>query len=429
MGRDRTGDRLDHLASALPVVGAHIAARSVLLWVYVVLPYPWKSLSWGDLGLYEQWAGEILATGAAPAGDTWMYPPGAVPVVLAPTALPLPYDLAFICLLAVLDALVLALLLGRGRHPAAAWTWALLPPLLGPLTWARLDLVPVAATAAALLWLDRRPRLGGAAAAFGTAVKAWPVLLGTVALRERRWLAWAVGTGLAAAAAATVALDGAWDFVARLTGRGIQVESVLATPWLLGQATGGDAPGDYANGTFEVIAPGTAELAALSPALVAAGVAAAWWASRGHHPAVRWWAMALALLATSPLLSTQFILWAIGATAVAAAVPGAGGRLARRLLPAVAVVVALSHLGFPVQWGGLTGDGALAAATVSARNLLLLAVTVAVVVSLARRRPPPGPVTASAATPPAGRPRPATSAPPAPTPAPAGPTPARDRVR
>ena len=29
-------------------------------------------------------------------------------------------------------------------------------------------------------------------------------------------------------------------------------------PWLLGQAVGGDAPGDYANGTFEVIAPGTA---------------------------------------------------------------------------------------------------------------------------------------------------------------------------
>ncbi|MGF1647949.1 MAG: glycosyltransferase 87 family protein [Kineosporiaceae bacterium] len=428
MGRRRAGDRLDEVTSALPVIGAHVAARSVLVWVYVALPYSWKTLAWGDLGLYREWAEEILTTGAAPAGDTWMYPPGAVPVVLAPTALPLPYDLAFVLVLAVLDALVLALLLGRGRHRAGAWAWALLPPLLGPLTWARLDLVPVAATAAALLWLDGRPRLGGAAAAFGTAVKAWPVLLGTVALRERRWLAWAVGTGLAVAAATTVALDGAWDFVARLTGRGIQVESVLATPWLLVQATGGDAPGDYANGTFEVIAPGTAELAALSPALVVAAVGAAWWASRGHHPAVRWWAMALALLATSPLLSTQFILWAIGATAVAASVPGAGAALARRLLPALAVVVALSHAGFPVQWRGLVGDGALAAATVSARNVVLVALTVAVVAVLARSRPASTRFTPPAATPTTGVPTPATSAPSGPTPGPARPMPARDPV-
>jgi hypothetical protein len=429
VGRERTGDRLDEFTSALPVIGVHVAARSVLVWVYVALPYPWKTLSWGDLGLYQEWAAEILAIGAAPAGDTWMYPPGAVPVVLAPTALPLPYDLGFVLVLAVLDALVLALLLGRGRHRAGAWAWALLPPLLGPLTWARLDLVPVAATAAALLWLDGRPRLGGAAAALGTAVKAWPVLLGTVALRERRWPAWAIGTGLALAAAATVLLDGAWDFVARLTGRGIQVESVLATPWLLGQAVGGDAPGDYANGTFEVIAPGTAELAAVSPLLVAGAVGAAWWASRGHHPAVRWWAMALALLATSPLLSTQFVLWAVGAGAVAATVAGPGGTLARRLLPALAVVVVLSHAGFPVQWSGLVGDGALAAATVSARNLLLVALTVAVVAALARTRPPASPVTPPAAWPTAGHRTPPTSAPPAPTPGPAHPTPARGPAR
>jgi hypothetical protein len=404
-----------------------------VVWVYVLLPYSWKTLAWGDLGLYRQWAQEILATGAAPAADTWMYPPGAVPVVLAPGALPLPYDLAFVLLLAVLDALVLVLLLGRGRHRAAAWAWALLPPLLGPLTWARLDLVPVAATVAALVWLGTRPGLGGAAAALGTAVKAWPVLLGAVAWPGRRWLAWAVGTGLAVAGAATVLLDGAWEFVGRLGGRGIQVESVLATPWLLAQAAGGDPPGDYANGTFEVIAPGTAQLAALSPVLVGLGVGTAWRASRGHHPAVRWWAMALALLATSPLLSTQFVLWAIGATVAAAAVPGPDGGLARRSLPVLGVLVALSHAGFPVQWRGLVGDGALAAATVSARNLLLVLLTVAVVSALWRRRPLPAGDVRPPATAPAAPPTPPRSgdAPPRPGLAPPtpGPGPARSGTR
>lgn len=414
MARDRPGG----LRDAAPVVAAHVAARAAVVAVYVALDYRWKSLAWGDLGLYREWATEILATGAAPAADTWMYPPGAVLAVLAPVLLPLPYPLAFVTILAVVDALVLVLLLGHGRHRAGAWTWALLPPLLGPLVWARLDLIPVALTAFALLGAARHPRAAGAAAALGTAVKAWPVLLGTVMLDQRRWLAWAVGTGLAIAAVSTLFLDDAWRFVADLSGRGIQVESALATPWLIVQAAGGDAPGDYANGTFEVIAPGTARLAAVSPVLVVLGVGAAWWFSRGRDPAVRWWAMVLALLATSPLLSTQFILWLIGATAVAASIAGPEGRLARRAMPVVTAIVALSHAGFPVQWYGLTGAGAQAAATVATRNVLLLVLAAVVVILIARTPVSPrgeGPATAP--------PTSATSGGDSPTPGPAHPTP------
>lgn len=408
---------LADLRAAAPVVLVHIAARALVVRIYVELDYRWKTLAWGDLGLYREWATEILATWAAPAADTWMYPPGAVPVLLAPELLPLRYDRAFITILAVVDALVLILLLSRGHHRAGAWAWALLPPLLGPLVWARLDLVPVALTAAALLGAAHHPRAAGAAAALGTAVKAWPVLLGTVMLDRRRWLGWAIGTGLAVAVAATLLLDDAWQFIANLSGRGIQIESVLATPWLLVQATGGDAPSDYANGSVEVLGPGTAQLAAVSPVLVVLGVGAAWWFSRGSHPAVRWWAMALALLATSPLLSTQFILWAIGATAVAAALPGPDGRLPRRTLPALTVIVALSHAGFPVQWTGLLGDSAQAAATVATRNVLLVILTVVVVTLLART-----PVRPPRATPGAAPPTPPTSGDGPPTPALAHPT-------
>ena len=90
----------------------------------------------------------------------------------------------------------------------------------------------------------------------------------------------------------------------------------------------------------------------------------------------------MGLLATSPLLSTQFILWLIGGVAVAASVPGPDGGVARRSLPAVAVLVLLTHLVFPVQWFGLVTDGVLPAATLLARNGLLLALTAWLFVSV-----------------------------------------------
>jgi len=113
--------------------------------------------------------------------------------------------------------------------------------------------------------------------------------------------------------------------------------------------------------------------------------------SRHRAPALRWYAAVTALLATSPLLSTQFVLWLIGGVVVAATLPGADGAVARRTLPLVAAVVVLTHLTFPLQWGGLVGDGRLAATSLLARNVLLLALAVWLVVAVrGGARPPPG---------------------------------------
>lgn len=385
----------------LAVVVAHVAARVLVVAAYTGLPDRVRGLAYGDLALYSRWAGGISTTGAAPDERTWMYPPGSVPVLLAPLPLPWSYSVAFVVILAVLDAAVLALLLTRARdggHRAGAWAWALLPPLLGLITWSRLDLVPVAATAASLVWAERRGTrwavASGAAAAIGAAVKGWPVLLGVLLFRRREWTAAALGTGLALAALATVAVDGVWDFTGRLAGRGLQVESVLATPWLVVQVLGTYPDGDFVNGTYEFLGPGTVAVTTVAPVLVVAALAASAWATRRCAPAVRWWAMSTALLATSSLLSTQFILWLVGAAAVAAALPGPEGAHVRRCLPVVAVIVWLSHAGFPIQWDGLLGGDRWAAATVAIRNVLLVGLAVVTSVRLSRLSRMPAGVTA-----------------------------------
>ena len=79
-------------------------------------------------------------------------------------------------------------------------------------------------------WPRRDPVLAGAMAALGTAAKGWPVVLGLLFLRQRRWLAGAVVTGLGVALLSTLLLGGSWAFLRNLSGRGIQVESTLALP-------------------------------------------------------------------------------------------------------------------------------------------------------------------------------------------------------
>ncbi|MFC5382281.1 glycosyltransferase 87 family protein [Aquipuribacter nitratireducens] len=354
-----------------------VAARVLMVVLYAADDFVGRSLAWGDLALYEFWAQQIRDTGAMPDGVTWMYPPLAAPVLLLADALPGSFGSGFVLLVLAADLAVLALLLRavvrEGGHRTGAWAWVVLVPLLGLIAWARLDLLPVAAAAGALLLAAARPVLAGVLAALGTAVKAWPVVLGLLFLRERRWLAGAVGAGLLLALVLTLLLDDAWGFVANLSGRGIQVESVLALPWTLQQALGGTVDGDFVNGTYEVLEPGTEVLAVVAPLLMVTAVGAGLWSSRHRAPALRWYVAVTALLATSPLLSTQFVLWLVGGAAVAAVLPGRDGDLARRTLPLVGVVVLLSHLTFPLQWGGLVGDGQLAAWTLLTRNVLLLA--------------------------------------------------------
>ena len=353
-----------------------LAARALVAVVYGSVDFAGRSLAWGDLVLYEFWADQIASTVAMPDGVTWMYPPLAAFVLLLANVLPGPFGVDFVALMLLADLTVLLLLLLAHRrgtaHPAGMWAWVALVPLLGLISWARLDLVPVVFAAAALVLAARHPVLAGVMAALGAAAKGWPVVLGLLFLRDRRWLAAAVVTGLSVALVSSLLLGDTWTFLRNLSGRGIQVESPMALPWTLQQVLGSPVDGDFVNGTYEILEPGASALARVASLVMLLAVGTGLWLSRHRAPALQWYVAVLALLATSPLLSTQFVLWLIGAVTVAAALPGEDGRIARRTLPVVAVIVLLTHLTFPLQWGGLVDDGVLAGTTLLVRNALLL---------------------------------------------------------
>ncbi len=379
-------------SSTTLLVLSWVSARALMAVVYASVDFVGRSLAWGDLALYEFWADQIRTTGAMPDGVTWMYPPLTAVVLVVVDVLPGPFGAGFVVTMLAVDLAVLLLLAGacrRGGHPVGAWAWVLLVPLLGLIGWARLDLLPVAAAAGALLLATRHPVLAGALAAAGTAVKGWPVVLGLLFLDRPRWVISAVVTGSAVAAVTTLLLDNTWTFLANLSGRGIQVESVMALPWTLQQALGSPVQGDFVNGTYEVLEPGAAFLARSATVVMVVAVVAALVLSRHRAPELRWYAAVTALLASSPLLSTQFVLWLIGGVVVAAALPGTDGSIARRTLPLVTVVVALTHLTVPLQWGGLVGDGRLAATTLLARNLLLLVLAVWLLLAVRGGAPEP----------------------------------------
>ncbi|MDO4412046.1 glycosyltransferase family 87 protein [Cutibacterium sp.] len=141
---------------------------------------------------------------------------------------------AFATTMLLLDAL-LAVAMWLDGHRAGALWWIVLVPFLGPIMWNRFDMVPAVCMGLAALWYRRHPAACGVMIALGAAVKLWPALLILPMISRhkaaiRRLIAFAV-TGIALALASLLA--GGWSrLVSPLTwqsGRGLQVESVLAT--------------------------------------------------------------------------------------------------------------------------------------------------------------------------------------------------------
>src|SRR5450756_296115 len=213
----------------------------------------------GDVVLYQGWVRGMTSGHGLPVHDErWQYPPGAA-VVLLIAGLEPRYMWGLVGVVFVADAAVFFALL-RGQSPLGAAVWVVGPSLLGPLTYARFDVVPTAFAVCGLLW-GRRPVLAGAALAIGGWVKVWPVLL-LGALRDRRAVPGALlGAAVASIAvvlalAATGQLGAATAFLAFQQARGLQVESVAATPFMVARAFGIGPPPVYQYGAMEVATAG-----------------------------------------------------------------------------------------------------------------------------------------------------------------------------
>ncbi|ATL27136.1 glycosyltransferase family 87 protein [Streptomyces formicae] len=364
-----------------------VLTRTVLLLcVLHVFTAPGPDVTSDVSVIYQGWY-EVLRTGTFPLDDvTWQYPPAAALAILSPALLPfLSYATAFFVLCLLADAAVCGLLLYTGRRPGksprGAWFWVVGVALLGPIVYARYDVLVTAVAVAALLAGARHPRAMGALAGFGALLKVWPVLLlvGTPRGRatRRSWTA-AAGTAVGVTLTFLVAMPGALAFLTFQRDRGTEVESLGALVFHLARHLGWQGEVRLNYGSVEFLGPYVPLVSTVAQVLSAA--AFGWllvWRLRARARSASTLADAafvavLLFTTTSRVISPQYLLWLVGAAAVCLAF-----RTSRMERPARLVLVAtfVTFLEFPVWFSHVVASDPLGIALLLVRNGLLVAAT------------------------------------------------------
>jgi Glycosyltransferase family 87 len=334
----------------------------------------------GDVGLYQRWYACCFAHGTFPKADPmWQYPPGAALVFWLPGRLPGSYVdhfmfLAIGCDLAI--TLMLCWSARRGGSLAGAWYWVCGVPLLGPVIVGRFDVVPVALCVAALC-VTGRGGVRGALIGAGAAVKLWPVAL-LAGMAPGQWR-----RGLAAAAAVLAAVCAIFpsataSFLAHQNARGVEIESVVATPFMIWRQAGWHGTVVYRFGAYQLSGGHVAlALDASRLGLVLATAAVIGWRLLIAGGRARWrpefaadapLAATLLFLVASPVLSPQYLLWVTG---LAAACLATGHTTQRPAALAVLAAAGLTQLIFPIGWYSLINGSDAVTGVLAARNLLL----------------------------------------------------------
>lgn len=385
-----------------------------------------------DLDLYRWWMWQGLHQGVWPVLDgDWVYPAGAVLPMLLPALVDAvgtqPYAVAWSVLVTALNGAAVAVLLrSAGRRPGAgvrgevvrpahdpavgAWWWLAFVLLLGPVAVGRLDAVVAPVVVVALTVALRRPAVAAALLTAGAWIKVAPgaLLLPLVLVLRRPWRdlvlpAAAVCAVVAGVVAAGGGLGHLTSFLTEQGERGLQVESVAATPFVLAGLAGGIGGEPVrvvlndAITTWEIAGPGTAAVAGalglVLPVALAAVTALLTWVrvrtgerldtagflARGAL------LVALTLILANKVGSPQFVGWLAGPVVVGLARPGAAGPRSWRVPAAlVLLVAALTQVVFPIAYDGITLQQAGPSLVLVLRNLLLVVLVVLVARDLVR---------------------------------------------
>ena len=314
------------------------------------------------------------------------------------------YLVAFILLMLALDALFTYALWRSSdrRHDTAIDFWLIFVPLIGPLSYLRFDMLPAVLAGGALLAARRKPWVTGALTGLGAAVKLWPALLIGAFLSyraDRRPVGIAfvvVGFGLALISL----IFGGWSrLISPLTwqsGRGLQIESIWATPLMLARAL---RPDDWTVDmsryqAYEIFGPGVAAWITISNAATLLGLAliilltVRAFRHDGSTPVAIGFvivAIVAIITITNKTLSPQYLLWLGGPMAGLLVLrPGATpeersaiNRMAGQLL----ILALLTQLVYPLFYDSLLGGHGRTMIIISTivtaiRNLALVAFTV-----------------------------------------------------
>ena len=235
-------------------------------------------------------------------------------------------------------------------------------PLLFTLPVLRFDIVPTVIAIAALAVFQLRPLWFGALAGLGAAVKVWPIFV-LFGEWDRARLLRSAGTAVATIALvffiAQIAFGDQLGFLTNQGNRGLQIESIAATPWRLREAvTGTPAPVVQRFGTNEIgsdLGDAVGKVLDLAAILALVGAAVWWWARNRAIQNGRSdlkdpdlardfvFTVVLLFVVTSRVLSPQFMIWLLGLSAVVLC--SQRTRLGRPAVMVVTAVLLTSGLG------------------------------------------------------------------------------------
>lgn len=294
------------------------------------------------------------------------------------------------------------------RSHRAALFWTAFTAAAGPIVYSRLDLIPgllVAATAAALF---THPKIASALLGFAAMSKLWPAALAAGLVdrwnRSATWARLATFGGTLVVVGAITALTSGWDrLVSPLTYqdvRGLQIESILATPLIVAATI---FPGQWhiakaPSKSFEIFGPGVDQLVTASTVLMACtmlfGLAWALWRFLGdawspRSTALFFLTMVLLLIVSNKVFSPQYVVWFGPVLAVLLAkqpgnAPGTPARagthgeadVLRKLTWLSVLAAGLTTVVFPFTYNLLfEGPHWFAALVLTARNILMVYIT------------------------------------------------------
>jgi Glycosyltransferase family 87 len=400
------------------VVWQWLLTRAALFSLLVVV----EGTMTGDVAYYARSLQSLLHGGGIRA-TLQEYPIPVLGIMLPQYLVGAMNQTAFTILFAVsmlaVDALFTRMLWrAAGRRMSRAvsfWIWFV--AVLGPIAYFRFDIVPAALAGVALLAAVRRPAWTGALTAVGAALKLWPALMLPIFLvrRQHRGVILlsfaATALGLALVSLVVGGVDRSLSPLHWQSGRGLQVESVIAAPVMIARMLnpyGSWRTSLSAYKAYEVTGPFVSGLVTLSAIATILGVAvlAVLWIRAVRLPnttieIVGWLLVATAavMTVTNKVLSPQYMLWLAGPLAAVAALdrtdsapswhaPAASQRAnagqsptvddarpLRRALWLLIVIALLTHLDYPLLYNFLVrnyGPVPLATLVLEARNALLV---------------------------------------------------------
>jgi hypothetical protein len=388
----------------------------MLLFTLNVIRYINPGAIWGDVALYDKWVNLDFRHGVFPTDLKWQYPPGAATPLLAPKLLSNAlvqgsYFVAFYAMCFIADALIFRMLLKSARAAApqseapslaGPWAWTLGLAAIGPMVYGRYDLVvtafAVGALTVALKSKTATSATRGVLIGIGTAVKLWPaaILFGVPRGRQGRiTVTTAVLAAAVPSAIAVLAFPDALTFFSHEGNRGIQIESVFATPFLVGRWFGWSGHIENSRyGAYEFLGPGVTTLAnaALAATVLGFAVLLLWrWKARHRVGLANGFdvtmladvsfAATMVAIVTSRVLSPQYLIWILGLGAVC---------LTRRdSIQRVPSLITMGAIGvtqviFPLFYRSLRGGQVFSGVVLVGRNVALVTATVLALLALFR---------------------------------------------